>query len=146
MHPVETVGDQQPRAFGGCHESGVGAVPLRHDQRVAHHEVVARTTAGTIAGCGQLLAAARRSQQQRKHCESPHASDSGPKAAGSKSAMVHATRVLRPTPSTGMAGPNSARTWRQAPHGADGGSVSLTTTIRRNRRAPCVTAAVTAAV
>ena len=34
------------------------------------------------------------------------------------------------------ASPNSASTWRHAPHGDAGGSVSLTTTMRRNWRAP----------
>ena len=38
--------------------------------------------------------------------------------------MVQRTVARRPTPSTRRSRPNSESTWRQAPHGAAGGSAS----------------------
>jgi hypothetical protein len=52
--------------------------------------------------------------------------------------------VLGPTDSPARSNPNSASTCRQAPHGIAGGSDPTTMTMRRNRRAPAVTALATA--
>src|SRR5574338_898781 len=146
LRAVESIREEEPAALRRGNEAGVGAVVLSHDHRVPHIEVIRRAVPGTVTGRGQVLTASchHRCQHEKTDCL-PHASDPGPKAAGSSSPMVQLARVLRPIPSTGRSAPNSDRTWRQAPHGAAGGSMSLTITIRRKRLLPCVTAVATAA-
>src|SRR5690606_14616055 len=74
-----------------------------------------------------------------------HASCSGPKASGSRSLSVQLRAERAPAAWTSSMGANSKSTWRHAPQGGVGESASVATTMRRNRRAPAVTAAASAA-
>jgi len=65
-------------------------------------------------------------------------------ASGRSARRVQRRSLVGPTATTSRSSPNSASSWRHAPHGEAGGSTSVATTMRSNFRAPAATAAPTA--
>src|SRR5690606_18710679 len=95
----------------------VGGVGRQHG--VAQGELTAGAERRAVAGRGELLlAGADRQRGQQEQDEPPHASCSRANASGSSSAIVQRRLAPVPTASTTRSAPNSASTWRQAPHGA----------------------------
>src|SRR6266705_6396491 len=88
------------------------------------------------AGRGQQHSADQR-RAPRHHGESAALAN----ASGSRSRSTQRRSVRGPTAITSRSSPNSASSWRQAPHGDAGGSTSVATTRRVNWRAPAATAA-----
>src|SRR2546428_4852706 len=86
---------------------------------------------GLHAGRGQQHSADQ-GRAPRHHDESAALAN----PSGSRSRSTQRRSVRGPTAITSRSSPNSASSWRQAPHGDAGGSTSVATTMRRNARVP----------
>src|SRR5437762_1942070 len=132
----ERVGER-PRQVGEG-RGGVTREEARQD-RVDDLDLTRGTERRALTGRGHALHAGRRQQHPADQRRAPHhhgASAVFANASGSKSRSTQRRSVRGPTAITSRSSPNSASSWRQAPHGDAGGSTSVATTMRRNARIP----------
>src|SRR5690242_6925317 len=140
------VRDQQDRRLRRGHVALERRVPRddARQHRVHDLDLARGTERRAMPGSGDLLYAGRHEQdsaQEGGPASAHHWSAAFANASGSKSRSTQRRSAFGPTAITSRSSPNSASSWRHAPHGDAGGSASVATTMRRNPRAPAATPA-----
>src|SRR5207249_260682 len=130
----------------GEHVAAVRRVPVDagREQRVDDGDLARGTVVRAMARRREPLHACRDEQDgadEREPAPRHLVSVAFANASGRRSRNTQRRSVFGPTAITWRSSPNSASSWRHAPHGDAGGSTSVATTMRLNPRAPSAIAA-----
>src|SRR2546428_1347439 len=146
LFPYTTLFRSHHGGLVGDHIAAVRRVSVDagREQRVDDGDLARGTEVGAMSRRREPLHA-RRSEQDGANEREPAArhlvSVAFANASGRRSRSTQRRSVFGPTAITWRSSPNSASSWRHAPHGDAGGSTSVATTMRLNPRAPSAIAA-----